>query len=227
VSGRDLQAGIELAEALREIAASLTRVEVSEEDAREALALARSLAARLRGPRRQRWYERAERASPEGDAPNAFHILSPVSGLLNPVAPLLKIERVQRDDGRPGLRGHTRLPSTYEGPPHGVHGGIVAALFDEILGAAQGLAPPPGVTAKLEIRYRHLTPVDEDLRLEAWVVETRDRRVHARATCHAGETLTATATALFMRVDFEAVQAHMRERREERCPLLPGSASGR
>ena len=214
MSRRNLQAGIELAEALREIAASLTRVEVSDEDAREALGDARSLAARLRGPRRERWYERAEQPPLEPDEPSAFHILSPVSGLLNPVAPLLEIERIEREDGRPALRGHTRLPSTYEGPPHGVHGGIVAALFDEILGAAQGLSPPPGVTAKLEVRYRHLTPVDEALRLEAWVVEERDRRLHARATCHAGDTLTATATALFMRVDFEAVQAHMRERRD-------------
>jgi len=215
VSKRDLQAGIELAEVLRGIAASLTRLDVSEEDAREGLALARSLAAQLRGPARERWYEQAEQRPEARGEPSAFHMLSPVSGLLNPVAPPLELEKIQREDGRPALRGRARLASTYEGPPHGVHGGIVAALFDEILGAAQGLAPPPGVTAKLEIRYRHLTPVDEELCLEAWVVEERDRRVHARATCHAGETLTASATALFMRVDFEAVQAQMRARREE------------
>ncbi|NRA09281.1 MAG: PaaI family thioesterase [Myxococcales bacterium] len=210
-----LQRGIELAEELRELAASLTRLEVSEDDVREALALARSMAAHLRGPERQRWYEQVESPVPDFDAPSAFHILSPVSGLMNPVAPPLVVERTQRPDGQPAVLGRTRLSSSYEGPPHGVHGGIVAALFDEVLGAAQGLAPPPGVTAKLEVRYRHLTPVDEDLRVEGWIVEQRDRRVFAEATCHAGETLTASATALFLRVDFEAVQAHMQARREQ------------
>ena len=134
---------------------------------------------------------------------------------MNPVAPPLVVERTQRPDGQPAVLGRTRLSSSYEGPPHGVHGGIVAALFDEVLGAAQGLAPPPGVTAQREGRYRHLTPVDEDLRVEGWIVEQRDRRVFAEATCHAGETLTASATALFLRVDFEAVQAHMQARREQ------------
>ena len=210
-----LQRGIELAEELRELAASLTRLEVSEDDVREALALARSMAAHLRGPERQRWYEQVESPVPDFDVPSAFHILSPVSGLMNPVAPPLVVERTQRPDGQPAVLGRTRLSSSYEGPPHGVHGGIVAALFDEVLGAAQGLAPPPGVTAKLEVRYRHLTPVDEDLRVEGWIVEQRDRRVFAEATCHAGETLTASATALFLRVDFEAVQAHMQARREQ------------
>lgn len=216
MSKQDLRSDIELAGELRGIIAVLTRLEVSDEDAGAALVLARSLAARLRGPERERWYERVERSLVDPTAPNAFHMLSPVSGLLNPAAPPMRLDRIQREDGRPAIRGHARLPSTYEGPPHGVHGGIVAALFDEILGAAQGLAPPPGVTAKLEVRYRHLTPLDEELRLEAWIVEQRDRRVQAQATCHAGETLTASATALFMRVDFEAVQAHMRARREER-----------
>ena len=210
-----LQRGIELAEELRELAASLTRLEVSEDDVRAALALARSMAAHLRGPERQRWYEQVESPVPDFDVPSAFHILSPVSGLMNPVAPPLVVERTQRPDGQPAVLGRTRLSSSYEGPPHGVHGGIVAALFDEVLGAAQGLAPPPGVTAKLEVRYRHLTPVDEDLRVEGWIVEQRDRRVFAEATCHAGETLTASATALFLRVDFEAVQAHMQARREQ------------
>ena len=51
--------------------------------------------------------------------------------------------------------------------------------------------------------------------MEGWIVEQRDRRVFAEATCHAGETLTASATALFLRVDFEAVQAHMQARREQ------------
>ena len=43
-------------------------------------------------------------------------------------------------------------------------GGWVAAIMDELLGFAQGLAGQHGVTATLKIRYRHVTPIDEDLR---------------------------------------------------------------
>jgi acyl-CoA thioesterase FadM len=90
----------------------------------------------------------------------------------------------------------------------------VAALFDELLGAAQGLAEAPGVTAILRVRFRHLTPVDEDLRLEAWIADQRQRRLVVKATCHAGDTLTADAEGIFMRVDFNEVHARMQERRE-------------
>jgi acyl-CoA thioesterase FadM len=85
-------------------------------------------------------------------------------------------------------------------------------MFDEILGSAQGLAPPPGVTARLEVNYHQLTPIDEDLRFEAWLTKDRGRRVFAEATCHAGDTLTARATGFFMRVDFKAVEAKMNAR---------------
>jgi acyl-CoA thioesterase FadM len=74
------------------------------------------------------------------------------------------------------------------------------------------LAPPPGVTARLEVDYHHLTPIDEDLQLEAWIVESRGRRVRAEATCRAGTTLTARAKALFIRVDFKEVEDRMRAR---------------
>jgi hypothetical protein len=58
--------------------------------------------------------------------------------------------------------------------------------------------------------------VDEDLRLEAWIAEHRQRWLVSKATCHAGDTLTADAEAIFMPVDFNEVQERMRERREER-----------
>jgi len=73
-----------------------------------------------------------------------------------------------------------------------------------------------GVTAKLEVRYRHVTPIDEELRFEAWIHDRRERRVEVRATCHAGETLTADAVGLFVRVDFAEVQQRMARRRDER-----------
>ena len=222
------EAELELAEALREMARAMLDRAVEPEAARRALADLRRARAHLAGPTRPRWYEQeaphafaagaasvsasgAEEDQPPSTA-SVFDTLSPVRGQLNAVAPPLTMEMAEREDGSRFVLGHARLSRVYEGPPRGVHGGWVAALFDEMLGATMVLAPPPGVTAKLSVEYRHLTPIDEELRLEAWIVEERGRRVQAEATCHAGPTLTATASALFVRVDFKEVAARMRAR---------------
>ena len=203
-----------VADELRAIAVALADLEIPPEAFAEALPLARELRSRFAGARRERWYE-LDAGSPtaSAEARRSYQDLSPVRGLVNPIAPPLVMQREEHPDGM-RLVGHARLSCAYEGPPHGVHGGFVAALFDEILGAAQNLAPPVGVTAKLEVRYRHVTPLDEDLRFEAWVVDNRQRRMVIRATCRAGEILTADATGLFVRVDFAEVQQRMAERRD-------------
>ena len=87
--------------------------------------------------------------------------------------------------------------------------------FVEAAPTDQGLAEAPGVTAILRVRFRQLTPVDEDLRLEAWIADQRQRRLVVKATCHAGDTLTADAEGIFVRVDFNEVNQRMQERREE------------
>lgn len=208
----------ELADALRAMTRALLDHEVDAEAARAALADLGRARNHLTGPARPRWYEgktsHAFTASAK-EAPTTasiFDTLSPVRGRLNAVAPPLTMQMAERDDGSRYVLGHARLSRVYEGPPRGVHGGWVAALFDEMLGATMALTPPPGVTAKLSVDYRHLTPIDEDLRLEAWITGERDRRIQAEATCHAGSTLTATAQALFVRVDFVEVAARMRAR---------------
>ena len=47
----------------------------------------------------------------------------------------------------------------YEGPAGGVHGGVLAASFDEILGIAQMAAGVAGYTGTLEVRYLAVTPL--------------------------------------------------------------------
>jgi hypothetical protein len=204
------QAANALAEDLRRINAALARHEIADAKLVEAGALAARLPALLEGPRRASWYD-YEGASPLASpgARASYGDMSPIRGLRNPLAPPLQVARGTRDDGAPCMRGSAVFSRAYEGPPHGVHGGYVAALFDEILGAAIGLAPPPGVTAILEVRYRNVTPVEQALRFEAWIAEDRGRRIVARATCHAGETLTADAKGTFVRVDFDVVRRRM------------------
>jgi len=213
------RAAEELSEEIRAIIEALAVRELRREDLSEARQMARAIRRKLEAhPPRPRWYEAGGEVAPfSPGSREAYLQQSPVRGRLNAIAPPLMLETRERSDGSRAIAGRARLGRRYEGPPHGVHGGWVAALFDELLGAAQRLAeqPGPGVTAILKVRYRQLTPVDEDLRLEAWIAEQRERRLVAKATCHAGDTLTADAEGIFMRVDFGAVNERMRARREE------------
>ena len=87
-------------------------------------------------------------------------------------------------------------------------------LFDDMLGAAQRLSGSRGMTARLTVRYRALTPIETELVLRAVGGERRGRRVTCTATCHAGDLLTPEAEALFIRVDFTEVQTRMAARRD-------------
>ena len=88
-----------------------------------------------------------------------------------------------------------------------VHGGVIAGLFDEILAAGQGLTGErPGVTGRLVVRYRRITPIDTDLVFRSWVERDRGLRLDMRAECVVAATLdddqptrTADAEAFFVR----------------------------
>ncbi len=210
-------AALELVAELRGINEALAVNDLSAREVAEAARLARKIRSRLEGPPRGRWYEvPGENPAITLSSRLAYLEQSPIRGRLNVVAPPLELETLTMPDGSRRVGAHCELGSRYEGPPHGVHGGWVAALFDEVLGSAAGLAEQPGVTATLKVRYRHVTPTHEELRFEGWIHEQRGRRLVARATCHAGETLTADAEGVFIEVDFDEVQERMMQRRLSR-----------
>jgi acyl-coenzyme A thioesterase PaaI-like protein len=134
-------------------------------------------------------------------------------GRSNPLAPPIS---VRAEDGR--VHAEVTFGSAYEGPPGCLHGGYVAAAFDEVLGYAQSLTGNPGMTGRLEVTYRSPTPLHTPLRFEAWVESTVGRKITARCTLHAGDRLCAEATGLFISIKpgtFEKLIAE-REKREAR-----------
>ena len=201
---------LEMAEALRDIGTAFSTAELGAEDLAAALELTRRLRGHLDGPRRPRWYEPGIDASAGGpEAQHDYLDRSPVRGVLNPIAPPLDLKSETRDDGSRVIVGRARLGIAYEGPPHGVHGGWIAALFDEVLGAAQGLDGSVSVTAILTVKYREITPIDEELRFTAWVARKRAGRRVVKATCHARNRLTADAEGIFIAVDLDDVRQRM------------------
>lgn len=134
--------------------------------------------------------------------PHAFFDHSPLIGLANPLAPPLRLA-VQ------GARvvGTARFGAAYEGPPGCVHGGYIAAAFDEVLGMAQSLGGRPGMTGTLTVRYRRPTPLRTDLRFEATLDGTERRKIFTSGRLYDATTdeVTAEAEAIFISVDFSKI----------------------
>lgn len=71
------------------------------------------------------------------------------------------------------------------------HGGIVAALLDEVMEWALFEDEAWGMTAELRVRYHRPVPIGAPIRVEGWVVEGRRRRYRtaSRVLDHEGLTL--------------------------------------
>lgn len=155
-----------------------------------------SLRQGLDGPTRLRWWQH------EDGGDRRFRHVSPFRHGENPAAPGLVLEPLHHPDRKPGVRGRVKVHSMYEGPPSTVHGGVVAGLLDELLGAVQSqiVQTRPALTARLTVRYRKRTPIDTDLVLDGWVDSDRGRRLEVRGECRAGDVVTAEAHGLFIRI---------------------------
>jgi Thioesterase superfamily len=129
---------------------------------------------------------------PSGPAQDFFPT-SPVIGFANPIAPPVHVEKV---DG--GLDGTVFFDWPYEGPPGCVHGGVIALVFDELLGAANIAAGSPGMTGTLTIRYRRPTPIRTQIRLVSRFEGRDGRKIRTTAQMYNGEELTAQADAIFI-----------------------------
>jgi len=128
--------------------------------------------------------------------PHEFFPFSPMIGLYSPLAPPLHCEL--RDGG---VVGHTVLGAAYEGPPGCVHGGIIAGLFDELLGVANIAGGVGAMTGTLTITYRSPTPLHTELTLAGRVAAVEGRKVRTAGTLHAGDRLCVEAHGIFILVE--------------------------
>jgi Thioesterase superfamily len=128
--------------------------------------------------------------------PARFFPYSPVVGPLNAIAPPV----VFTFDGE-RMSGHGSLPAPFTGPPGTVHGGVVAMVLDELLGAVNACLGLGAYTGTLTVRYERPTPIGEALTFDAWVDRTEGRKVFTVGTISAGDVVTARAEGVFIRVE--------------------------
>jgi acyl-CoA thioesterase FadM len=98
------------------------------------------------------------------------------------------------------VEGSANFGSAFEGPPACVHGGFVAAAFDEVLGYVNSLTGSPGMTARLIVDYKRPTPLHTDLTFRAQLDRVDGRKIYASGQVIADDVITASADALFVSV---------------------------
>jgi acyl-coenzyme A thioesterase PaaI-like protein len=187
-----------LATAARRIGAVAVGQPLTEDDIIEAAAELSTLADRLEAAAQVERRTRNQ-PSPEGHPQDVFST-SPVIGFANPVAPPVEVWAVEGHEGWREVRGRVTYGYAYEGPPTCVHGGVIAELFDELLGMSNILVGSGAMTGTLTIRYRRPTPLLAPLELAARHTGKDGRKVYAwGGIYHQGE-LTAEADGVFIEV---------------------------
>ena len=168
-----------------------------------------------------RAHPRLEKVTGHSESANAgnvgaFFDQSPLIGLANPLAPPITIGK----SGERTALATVRFGSAYEGPPGSVHGGFIAAAFDEVLGFVQSLSGSPGMTGTLVVRYRKPTPLHEELRFEAEWVRSEGRKIYCEGKVIANGVVTAEAEAIFVSVPVERMMELMKQRQAREKHLL-------
>ena len=136
------------------------------------------------------------RKADRGTVDNVMGELVAMAGRSHPCAPQLTW---QEDLNQ--ITGTVIFGQAFEGPPGHTHGGWVAGILDHIMGMTHVRTGHPGMTGGLSIRYLKPTPLHEVIHISAEAVELDDKRTEVKATMRWGEVTTATAEAIFVRVD--------------------------
>lgn len=126
-----------------------------------------------------------------------FRDRSPMVGKANPLAPPATLVA---DPEQQKVYGEVFFGRAYEGAPGCVHGGYVAAVFDEALGMATVFSGKPGMTGWIKVSYRKPTPLETPLRVIARMDDLEGRKIHTSAELFAGDLLVAEATGLFISI---------------------------
>jgi acyl-coenzyme A thioesterase PaaI-like protein len=147
-----------------------------------------------------------------GGVAHGFSSHSPVTGRLNALAPAMTLTWNDTD-----VLSEVVYGDAYEGPPGHVHGGFIAAIFDEVLGFAQALTGAPGFTARLEITYRSPTPLHTPLKVSGRFERIDGRKIYTSGAIHAGDRLCAEAKGLFVSARPDHFQQLDQARRENQA----------
>jgi uncharacterized protein (TIGR00369 family) len=96
-----------------------------------------------------------------------------VCGRSNPVGLYMQFY----DDGELEVHSEFTAPAHYQGYPGVVHGGVLAAMLDEVVARVAMIGDPHHfmMSVKLQVLYRHPVPVETPLRVVGRILRLRGR----------------------------------------------------
>jgi len=196
---------LELANSVRKLAATMIRIDSNESELRRVQAEVEVLTERLETIARKGSDPRILSSIEPGENDmRPYYPASAATWHCNPIFPPLDVE-VEGNI----VRGTLNLDLAYEGPPGCIHGGVVALIFDQLLGHANGANGTYGMTADLKVSYHRPTPLFRDLSFEAQVKHVDSRKITTEGAILLDGAPTASAVGLFIDPAFET------------SPLLP------
>ena len=192
------QARQRLASATRALNEKLVSTDIDPELAAALTEKIEGLAAELRQAQQVTGLVDMAKRGQRGTIDDVMGELVSVGGRSHPCSPEL---RWQEASNR--ITGTVKFSQAFEGPPGHVHGGWVAGVLDHLMGMTHVRTGHPGMTGGLSVKYLKPTPLNQRIEVSAQATELDDKRTEVKAEMRFGETTTATAEAIFVRVDRE------------------------
>jgi len=147
------------------------------------------------GPRsrdRSEFHEHWDLHIGEGDPVESFAD-RPVSGSSSPWG----LEPDVRREGD-GIIAWVTFHAAHEGAPDRCHGGIVAALFDDLLGAVLSVVGLGAFTGELTVRYDAPVPLHRELVCRCWLDRQEGRKLFMRGELTDAGRLVSSTSAVFI-----------------------------
>jgi len=126
-------------------------------------------------------------------APNDVLPFNPATGVLNPIAPKLEMSVAGKT-----LVAYCEFSRCHEGGPSAAHGGMIAAVYDQVLAYATMIEGKTGPTLSLKVTYLKPTPVNERLRFETNVTSVDGRKYTVAGACYRGDVKVSEAEGLML-----------------------------
>lgn len=102
------------------------------------------------------------------------------------------------------LHASIRFGVATEGPPDSVHGGAIAAVLDEAMGAVCWMNGHPVVGARITINYLQMTPLGFEGRVKSWIDHIERRKIFVKSTLTDGSgRVHAEGDGLFIKLQPE------------------------
>jgi acyl-coenzyme A thioesterase PaaI-like protein len=117
----------------------------------------------------------------------------PVSGRASPWGLDIRVHR-EGDE----IVATLTLRAAHEGAPGRSHGGVVAALFDDVYGFLLTLVAEPAFTGELSLRYEAGVPIGEPLECRVRIVERAGRKLFMTGELTTGGRIVTRSKATFI-----------------------------